>query len=282
MKKAFQNELKSVDKHVELISKSSLPTEDSLIIMDNQLLHRVFSILLNNAIKFTDKGVIEFGYTVDKENRLLFYVKDTGIGINPELNEIIFDRFRQVDESFTREHGGLGLGLSICKGLIKLMNGHIWVESDGKTGSVFYFRAAYCKETSLQAEIAIEDLPLHIENKQVLIVEDDPASYEYLNEILVSSGCRVLHATNGKNAMDIYANNSSIDLILLDIQLPEMDGYQFAKKIREQNTTIPIIAQTAHALSEDKKKCIDAGCSSYLTKPIHYDLLLDTLREYLC
>jgi len=92
----------------------------------------------------------------------------------------------------------------------------------------------------------------------------------------------VLHATNGKNAMDIYANNSSIDLILLDIQLPEMDGYQFAKKIREQYTTIPIIAQTAHALSEDKKKCIDAGCSSYLTKPIHYDLLLGTLREYLC
>ena len=278
----FHNELKNADNHVELISKSSLPTEDSLITMDNQLLHRVFSILLNNAIKFTDKGVVEFGYTTDQENKLLFYVKDTGIGINPELNEIIFDRFRQVDESFTREHGGLGLGLSICKGLIKLMNGNIWVESDGKTGSVFYFRAAYCKETSLQAEIAIEDLPLHIENKQVLIVEDDPASYEYLNEILVSSGCRVLHATNGKNAMDIYANNSSIDLILLDIQLPEMDGYQFAKKIREQNTTIPIIAQTAHALSEDKKKCIDAGCSSYLTKPIHYDLLLGTLREYLC
>ena len=278
----FQKELVTESKPVKLSLSTILATEDSLIVMDNQHLKRVFSILLNNAVKFTDEGLIEFGYTFDHENKLLFYVKDTGTGVAPELHNTIFDRFRQADESFTRLHGGLGLGLSICKGLLKLMNGKVWVESDGKTGSTFYFKASYQQqELPSQSEPLVEECPLNFENRQVLIVEDDLASYEYLNEILVSSGCKVLHASNGKRAMETFTLNGLIDLILLDIQMPEMDGYQFAKKIREIDAKVPIIAQTAHAMSEDKRKCLEAGCSCYISKPVHYDFLIEKLKEYL-
>lgn len=280
---AFQKELMLEGKPIKLVLHTALPTEDSLIITDSQHLQRVFSIIMNNAVKFTDEGQIDFGYKLDEENKLLFYVKDTGIGISPEYHQAIFERFRQADESFTRLHGGLGLGLSICKGLLKLMNGNVCVESDGQTGSTFYFNISYqCQPAQSQNDIMIGDVALLFPDKRVLVVEDDPASYEYLNEILVSSGCSVLHAANGKLGIEMFIRTGNIDLILLDIQLPEMDGYQFARKIREINTRVPIIAQTAHAMSEDRKKCLDAGCSCYLTKPINYDLLLETLKEFLC
>ena len=277
-------ELTSMGKNIELIVQTPLSHEHSLIITDNLHLHRVFTNLLNNSIKFTEKGTIEFGYILDRENKIVFYVKDTGIGISSELHETVFQRFRQVDESFTRIHGGLGLGLSICRGLIKLMGGEIWVESNVKNGSIFYFTMNYSlkKDENHHSEDPIVQENLSIwKNKLILIVEDDPASYEYLNEILSLVGCNVLHAANGKEAMDILGKADIIDLVLLDIQLPEMDGYQLTKNIRLNHPKVPIIAQTAHAMSENKRMCIEAGCTGYIAKPISYDLLMDTLKKYL-
>jgi PAS domain S-box-containing protein len=277
-------ELKASQKNIVLTLATPLPEEDTLITTDSQHLSKIFTNLLNNSVKFTEEGTIEFGYILDKEKNLVFFVKDTGIGIPPELYETVFHRFRQADESFTRVHGGLGLGLAICKGLTKLLGGKIWLESDGHSGSTFYFTIADSRHINEDYKIehtTSTGSSLFWENKHVLIVEDDPASFEYLNEILTLTGCIVMHATNGREAMDIYSNTYPIDLILLDIQLPEIDGYQLAQNIRAHNPSIPIIAQTAHALSEDKRKCIEAGCSSYITKPISYDMLIDTLKEFL-
>lgn len=283
----YQNvdiELKASKKNIRLSLETPLAEEDSLIIADNHHLSKIFINLLNNSVKFTEEGLIEFGYKIDSEKYLTFYVKDTGMGISPELHETVFRRFRQGDESFTRIHGGLGLGLAICKGLTKLVGGKIWLESDGHSGSTFYFTISYSRHINEEHHIEHTSLignSLFWENKHVLIVEDDPGSFEYLNEILSLTGCNVLHASNGREAMEIYYKNHPIDLILLDIQLPEIDGYQLAQTIRVHNSHIPIIAQTAHALSEDKRKCIEAGCNSYITKPISYDMLIDTLKEFL-
>jgi CheY-like chemotaxis protein len=261
-----------------------LSEEQSTIIADGLYLHQVMSNLLNNSEKFTEEGFIEFGYIIENKVNILFYVRDTGIGVPPDMKDIIFERFRQADESFTRIYGGMGLGLSICKGLVNLMGGSIWAESDGKTGSTFYFTIPYhphIDKPITQERLSIDDLIKLWSNKNILVVEDDPASYEYLYEILSSAGCNVLHAGNGSEALNFFRGSISIDLILLDIQLPEIDGYQIARSIRQTNTSIPIIAQTAHAMPEDRKKCLEAGCNDYLTKPIQYDLLIDTLKVHL-
>jgi PAS domain S-box-containing protein len=282
--KTFFIELDHSDKHLNLILTSPLPVEDSHIISDQQHLQKIFSNLLSNSLKFSTQGFIEFGYTLNSKNELLFFVKDSGIGISPILHEQIFERFRQADESFTRDYGGLGLGLSICKGLVKLMNGNIWVESDGHSGATFYFTIAYSKKihhaNAKEKELS-SPLNLHNINKYVLVIEDDPSSYEYLFEVLSSIGCCVLQAKTGKEALEIFSQHQPVDLILLDIQLPGLDGYEIARKIRSLNKHIPIIAQTAHAFSENKRKCIEAGCNHYLTKPIPYDILLHALKEYL-
>jgi PAS domain S-box len=278
----FLGEVTASCKPIKLVLNTALPIQDSCVMLDSHHLQKIFVHLLNNALKFTNEGIIEFGYTIDPEHRLVFYVKDTGIGVPFELQEAIFDRFRQADESFTREHGGLGLGLSICKGLINLMQGRIWVESDAKSGSSFNFiLSEEIGETFKEGEVIVDEMEPLQEHKRVLIVEDDPASFDYLNEILLSAGCQVLHAKNGIGGLELFTSTNAIDLILLDIQLPEMDGYQFAQKIREIDSNVPIIAQTAHAMPEDRKKCLEAGCSCYLTKPIHYDLLVETIKEYL-
>ena len=280
----FNSNLQNSKKPVKLLMHPYLSEEQSTIIADGLYLHQVMSNLLNNSEKFTEEGFIEFGYIIENKVNILFYVRDTGIGVPPDMKDIIFERFRQADESFTRIYGGMGLGLSICKGLVNLMGGSIWAESDGKTGSTFYFTIPYhphIDKPITQERLSIDDLIKLWSNKNILVVEDDPASYEYLYEILSSAGCNVLHAGNGSEALNFFRGSISIDLILLDIQLPEIDGYQIARSIRQTNTSIPIIAQTAHAMPEDRKKCLEAGCNDYLTKPIQYDLLIDTLKVHL-
>jgi PAS domain S-box-containing protein len=279
---SFDSNMRKSRKPVKLVMHPFLPDDQSTIIADGLYLHQVISNLLNNAEKFSESGYIEFGYVIENNGTLLFYVRDTGIGVPSDMKEIIFERFRQADESFTRIYGGMGLGLSICQGLVNLMGGRIWVESDGKTGSTFYFTIPYhphCERPLIHFQ-TIDEVTNYWTDKNILVVEDDPASYEYLNEILSSNGCNVLHASNGSEALKLFRESASLHMILLDIQLPEMDGYQIARSIRKTNKSIPIIAQTAHAMPEDRKKCLDAGCNDYLTKPIQYDLLINTLKKF--
>lgn len=278
----YSNELSKRNKPVKLLLNASYRTQYSCIEVDSIRLMQVLQNLLNNSVKFTNSGYIEFGFKYQDNNTLLFYVKDSGVGVSPELSETIFDRFRQADESFTRIFGGIGLGLAICKGLVSLMGGKIWVESDGICGSTFNFTLPIVNiDADTQLEVGNSLVNKKWNEKTIMIVEDDMASFQLLNEFLEIVNCNVIHASNGNDALANLKVSKCIDLVLLDIQLPIMDGYQVARSIREFNPTIPIIAQTAHALGNDKVKCMEAGCDDYLSKPIQFGVLAKMLNGYL-
>jgi PAS domain S-box-containing protein len=284
LKVYYESELiKNNKEMIRLQFNPGIPIEDAVIETDGARLTQIIANLLNNSIKFTESGYIEAGFHLLNPDTLVFYVKDTGIGIPLDKQAIIFDRFRQVDESFTRSYGGTGLGLSICKGLLKLMGGKIWVESDGIGGTTFYFTIPYKKFNKEvikpEENFTMGEKQYDWSGRKILIIEDDPTSFEFLSEVLQPTHCTVLYANNGVEGLKRFGSGI-FDLVLLDIQLPEMDGYQIAKTIRQSNTNIPIIAQTAHAMSDDKQKCLKAGCNEYLTKPVHYQQLLETIGSF--
>jgi len=279
------------DKEISLNLHKELIDSESVIITDGVRLRQILTNLVNNAIKFTRKGYVEFGYLLvpecagnnsNKDLCLQFYVKDTGIGIPNKKREIIFDRFRQSDESHTRKYGGTGLGLAISRGLVELLGGKIWHESAENEGSTFYFTIPYKigdPKQILQIE-AKYDNHYNWKKHAVLIVEDDDISYNYMSKLLEKTGVKVYRAISGLEAIDFCKGKCKADLILMDIQLPGINGYEATQKIREFLPDIPIIAQTAHALAEDKKKSMNAGCNAFITKPIKRQVLLRTLEKY--
>lgn len=261
---------------------TALPDDESYLMVDEVRFRQILSNLLENAIKFTSKGKIEFGYTLEG-SEIKFYVSDSGIGISEEKQRLIFERFRQVEESHTRQFGGTGLGLSIARGIVELFGGKIWLESKIDIGSTFYFTLPYDKGISEGKALDIEEndeLP-NWTNKTILITEDDSNNYFYLKEILIDTKANLIHAENGLEAIEEVKNNSNIDLILMDIRLPEMNGYDAIKIIREFNSTIPIITQTAYASKHDEKLCIEAGSNDYISKPINNKLLLKKIAKYI-
>jgi CheY-like chemotaxis protein len=285
LKDFYENELvKNNKEDIQFLVNLETIDKDLRFYADTARLQQIFSNLLSNAVKFTESGSIELGFTITDGKELIFYVKDSGIGIDPDKHILIFERFRQIDESFTRSYGGNGLGLTICKGLIKLFGGNIWVESDGNNGSTFYFSIPFHR-VLLKNEQNIHDHCIS-ENvydwsgRKILIVEDDLTCYEFLSEVLLLTNCVFEHASSGPEALKRFSR-TPFDLVLLDMQLPEVDGYQIAHAIRKTNPHIPIIAQTAHAMSDDKQKCINAGCNEYIAKPLHFEHLLETINSFL-
>jgi PAS domain S-box-containing protein len=268
-----------------------LTDNESIVITDGFRVRQILTNLINNAIKFTSKGYVEFGYMIipeddtseNKQANIQFYVKDTGIGIPDSKREIIFDRFRQSDESHTRKFGGTGLGLAISKGFVELLGGKIWHKSIEKSGSTFFFTIPY--------KAGIPDSYQKIEakfnshhswtDKSILIVEDDDTSFQYLVKILKKTGINILRAVSGFEAVSTCEKQNKIDLVLMDIQLPGMNGYQATQRIKLIRPDLPIIAQTAHALQEDKQKTLDAGCTDYISKPIKRQLLLSKIEKIL-
>ena len=260
--------------------EKGLDDKQAVVRLDRTRMEQVFSYLLHNALKYTEKGEVRLGYYLN-EGQLFFYVRDTGVGIPEHKQEVVFERFRQSDDSKTREYGGTGLGLSISKGLIELMGGDIWLDSTLGEGTVFYFslplELAYnvnSKEDTQNTQIMKYDWS----NMTILIVEDDPLSSKFLEAILEDSNATILFAQNGQEAIDISKNTAELDLVLMDLQLPGISGNEATSKIREIRDDLPVIAQTAHAMVEDKKKSLDAGCDDYITKPINMDLLLDKIH----
>ncbi len=255
-----------------------LPDNKSNIITDDQRLAQILNNLINNAIKFTEKGNIEIGYAL-KGDYLEFYVKDTGRGIPHEYHDLIFERFRQVEEHQKNSFGGTGLGLAISKSLVELMGGDIWVQSEVDKGSQFFFKIP-CKQVYTDSKIAESVVEsINLDGKTILIAEDDFSSYLLLEGYLKSSKIHILSAKNGIEAMEIFLSNQYIDLVLLDIKMPLMNGLDAAIEIRKINKEIPIIAQTAYAMSEDKDNAIAAGCNYYLAKPISQAQLLEILNK---
>jgi CheY-like chemotaxis protein len=213
----------------------------------------------------------------------MFCVSDSGIGISKDKQQLIFERFRQLDDSYlTREYGGVGLGLSICKGLIELMNGSIWVESEPEKGSVFFFTIPYIPTNRIDTEQDIaKSVSYDFSGKTILIVEDVAYNQEYLREILKDTNATLIFADNGVSAIEEFRLHTAIDVVLMDIRLPDINGLELTKNMIKERKNIKIIAQTAYASNSDREKAIDAGCNDYISKPINRGLLLDIISKQL-
>jgi signal transduction histidine kinase len=249
------------------------------ILTDSIRLRQVFTNLIKNALKVTSKGYIEFGYKIKENNNLLFFVKNSGtaLSINTlltilEQNKIISDD----DINFS-----MALRLLIAKNLISLMNGNIWIESDQVAGTTFFFNIPFEKIPSNIENKNLSTEIINWHNKTILIVDDLDYNFEIMQEQLKNTKAKIIWAKNGKEAIDICVNNKNIDLILMDIRMPVMDGYEATKEIKKYNFNIPIIAQTAFAISEEREKSIKAGCNDYITKPINYRRLIEVIDKYI-
>ncbi|MDY6802118.1 MAG: response regulator [Bacteroidota bacterium] len=284
----YNEEKKTVEKsHIQIILEKGVEDSDFTIYSDPSRINQVLFNLLSNALKFTYKGKIVFGYKISS-NQILFYVRDTGIGLAPYECEIIFERFRQVDDKTTRKYGGSGVGLSISKGIVENMNGKIWVESQKENidenksgGSTFYFSIPLKIIETPNISVKKQEKNYIWPGKTILIVEDAQISYELLTKFLKDSQVNFVHAENGEQAVVLCKNEHSIDLVLMDIQLPMMDGLETTRQIKQNNPNLPVIAQTANAMDEDRKNIIDAGCDDYIAKPINKYYLLEKIDNFL-
>ncbi|MCX6283661.1 MAG: PAS domain S-box protein [Bacteroidetes bacterium] len=207
----------------------------------------------------------------------------SGIGIEPMHKDLIFDRFRQLDVKVSGNLGGNGLGLSITRAYVKAMGGHIWLESEPGKGSIFFFTIPL-SSAKVQSEtpVSVKKPVLKTQAKHtVLVVEDQAENYEFIEVLLSRSSIRVLHAWNGKEALELFEGHPEINLVMLDIKLPDISGYEVAKKMKAGNRNMPVIAQTAYAMSDDREKSFSAGCTDYISKPMRKDDLLGIVEKYL-
>jgi hypothetical protein len=270
-------------KGLQFLFKNSLPAKKAIIKTDNEKVYGMLANLIKNAIKFTYEGSIEFGYE-KKGGYLEFFVKDTGIGIPQNQHKLIFERFRQGSESHNRGYEGSGLGLSIAKSYVEMLGGEIWVESEEGKGSIFYFTIPYNAVSEEKIEIvnvvSAEHKEVEMKNLKILIVEDDEISYSFLTKTLQKISYEVLHAITGVQAVEACRNNPDLDLVLMDIRMPKMDGNEATRQIRQFNTDVIIIAQTAYAFSDDREKAIEAGCNDYISKPINMTLLIGLILKH--
>lgn len=254
---------------------------DLNLFTDRGKLSTVISNLLKNALKFTSKGEIRFGYRLTEDN-LEFYVTDTGLGVPENKQNIIFDRFIQVETSISKPYEGVGLGLAITKSYVEMLGGNISLTSKVNIGSNFTFQLPKSvlikQETSFKKNVSEEGEISVLNNKSVLIVEDDQTSFLLLNEMIKDSSYKVYRAQAGKDAISLCRSYNP-DLILMDIKLPDMDGYKATKEIRAFDNDVKIIAQTAFALAGDKEKAIEAGCNAHISKPIRQDFLFAKIHE---
>lgn len=257
-------------------------TSNITIKTDPLRLQQVLSNLIDNALKFTDSGYIEFGYEITTSNQLEFYVKDTGIGIDPVQKENVFGRFMKLDEDKTKVYRGAGLGLAICKSIVELLNGRIWLESQKNRGSTFSFTLPFSQvaETTEHAPL-IASSEYNWMDKTILIAEDEPANFFYIQEVLKKTNASVLKAQNGLEAVQVMQENEHVDLVIMDLKMPVMNGYDATKKIREFNKEVPIISQTAYAMNEEKENALKTGLNDYITKPIKPEKLLAILNKYI-
>lgn len=259
-----------------------------IVSCDGLRLKQILTNLLNNAIKFTDKGTVEYGVTLKDKQTLEFFVKDTGIGINPKKVEEIFKPFIQENDSISTKYGGTGLGLSITKKMAELLGGLLTVESKKGKGSVFKFTLPYepikTKKPVIENHGYSEKDSTSI--KKILFVEDDEINAVFLCKLLKRSGYDYIHASTGQQALQQYINNPDIDLILMDIRLPDIDGFEVTNSLKEiqrqqGRKKVPILAITAHAMPDEITKSRTAGFQAYLTKPFEADALLYEIKKHL-
>ena len=283
------NEIKNKQDKSHIDLTLSLPdgSKNLEIITDKYRLNQVISNLIGNAIKYTDEGSINFGYNIiagpENTESIQFFISDTGIGIPIDKLNVIFDRFRQADDSHTRLYGGTGLGLTISQNIAELLGGKITVESVDGDGSTFFFTIPLIrtKRSILETKPKQSGDIIDLSDKTILVVEDVESNFQLLSTYLKRTKVKIIWAMNGKEAVNIMESNTEIDLILMDMQMPVMNGYEATKIIKKKHPKIPIIAETAFALAGDREKILNAGCDDYVSKPINAKELYKKINTFI-
>lgn len=277
-------------KELNLSLSVSLPdNEESVILTDHTKLAQILSNLIKNAIKFTKEGSIHFGYELanspdsldNKPSELIFFIEDTGVGIPDDQIDMVFERFRQGSVLLTRNYEGAGLGLSISKAFVEMMGGKIWVSSKPGKGSRFSFTLPFIlSKTNKDEGRNDQQQILNSSPISVLIAEDDANNLLYLTAVLEEMNTKIYESANGKETVEMVKNHPEINLVLMDLKMPELDGFEATRQIKSIRPNLPVIAQTAYAFSEDREKARLAGCDEYLSKPIKKQTMLDIINKY--
>lgn len=247
------------------------------VLCDHNLFSKILYQLIDNAVKFTQQGTISVGYE-ENENELHIFVQDTGIGISPQKQAQIFETFSQEDNAITRKYEGVGLGLSIAKGFIELLKGRIWFTSEKGKGSAFYFSIPYNQPDS-ENQTSDSESGKVIKKATVLIAEDDEVNLMILKAFL-GPEFEILQAANGMEAVELCRKYPSVDLVFMDLKMPELNGFEATKQIKVFRPDLPIVALTAYSDNEDKQRAIDSGCNDFITKPFKKDFILGKLKEF--
>ena len=256
--------------------------ENIIIYSDQGRIKQILKNLIDNAIKYTEKGFIKLAYKTNN-NSISIFVKDSGIGMNKQKLEHIFTRFTKIEDQKQKLYEGAGLGLAICKSLIDLLDGEIKVESEIGKGSIFQIKIPINQITkeNIRNTTKLEQAGSYSwDNKTILIAEDDDSNFRFFTMTLSDTKIKIIRAKNGTEAIE-KSKNENFDIILMDIKMPEMDGLKATEIIKSQNPNLPIIAQTAFALENDKELSLEAGCNAYITKPIQKAHLLRIINQFL-
>ena len=257
--------------------------ENTIIKSDSSRIKQIMLNLVSNAIKFTNDGEIKLGFTIIEDtNTVQFFVSDTGIGIPKDKTDMVFDRFRQINETNAKDIGGAGLGLAISKNLANILGGELNIKSEYGKGSTFYLNLPCnrCKKAVVE-NIDTNSSNYNWENKKILIAEDEEFNFLILHDLLKETKINITRAENGQEVLSILENDSSFNLILLDIQMPHISGYELFKIIKTKHPKIPIFAQTAYVMQEDIDKMNNIGFDSIITKPIDFEKFFNSLDKVL-
>lgn len=277
----FQNEAMRKTCGKLVVTLNIVSKDELMIVVDAQRLRQVLFQLIGNAVKFTDSGVVEFGYSLSADE-ILFYVKDTGVGIPKGMEDEVFKRFSKFNDNQNRLFGGIGIGLSIAQNLVELMGGRIWNDRTIDSGAIFYFTLPYNPvEVNVRNTCVNSIMPIRFdwEGKTFLVAEDEEDNFRYIEVVLSMSNAQLLWARNGNEAIKIFRSKKNIDLVLMDIKMPGLDGYSATKLIR-QMSDVPVIAQSAYTFSDEKDRLMKAGCDDFIEKPIGFNNLLYTIHKH--
>jgi PAS domain S-box-containing protein len=276
------DKFKSLSDQKNLVLSLELPfgENDIMIVSDKDLLEKILTQLTDNAIKFTSRGRITIGCRIN-ESELLFFVRDTGVGIHEQSRQQIFEYFMQENTASNRGYEGSGLGLTIARGFIGLLGGKIWMESEKGKGSIFYFSIPLEQPVRTQGYKGNGRASERGKQKQTIVIaEDDDTNFFYVSILLKSDSLTLLHARNGTEAVELCQDHPETELVLMDLKMPEMDGFEATRLIKSNRKELPVIAVSAYSGSEEQQKALEAGCDEFITKPIKKELLLQKLEEF--
>ncbi len=277
----IKSSLHRSDVQIKLYADGTL--RNQVILTDEFRLRQILTNMMSNALKYTLEGMVEIGFSRLVNDKIEFYVNDTGIGIQKEEQEVIFERFRRLENGLSRSFAGVGLGLSISQGLASLFNSKITLDSQPGKGSSFRFSipfVAYEAPRIISTKVLNGSPMYDWSGKTALMVEDDPVNMRFLTVLLLKTNINLLYASDGREAVEM-AKTSPVDVVLMDMNLPVMDGYEATRQIKRFKPELPVIAQTAHAMNDDRDNCLNAGCDEYMTKPIDKYRMYSLIEQFL-